>query len=450
MAELTLLVLTVAAVTALRRRGTSDGDADALISAAPVLLGVIAALLLVRLYPLPLRLAALPVARRRGAVGFLSLARAGRSSATATVLPLLALLVALTTVAFGGSVLSGVADARDRASLAAIGADARIDADRGLPDKLAGTVRNMAGVNDVAPVYRDFDLDLRDGRLDRVTLLAVDPDSYARLAGRTGLGPFRAAELRKSSGVLPALASPAVAERLRGRATEIGPADGPFSVRVDKVLSTTPAVSDGDFLVVDAAGLPGRHLASTLLISGPSVAGTDLEPAARAAGSAIVKLRSAERDRFTTSPVQSGAERIYAVAAAAGVGYAVLALVLSLLQTSAERTALLGRLRTMGMTRRQGRRLLILENLPQTLLAAAGGALVGWVAILLLAPGIDLGRLALAGQASLGQVRLRADPVSLLLPALGVVAIASAVAAAQAWLITRRTTTTELRVGDTR
>lgn len=449
-AELTLLVLTVAAVTALRRRGTSDGDADALISAAPVLVGVVAALLLVRLYPLPLRLAALPVARRRGAVGFLSLARAGRSSAT-TVLPLLALLVALTTAAFGGSVLSGVADARDRASLAAVGADARIDAAQGLPDTLAGTVRKMAGVSDVAPVHREYDLDLRDGRLDRVTLLAVDPDSYARLAGRTGFGSFRAAELRKSSGVLPALASPAVAERLRGGTTEIGPPGAPFSVRVDMVRSTTPAATDGDFLVVDAAGLPGRHLASTLLISGPSVAGADLESAARAAGSATVKLRSAERDRFTMSPVQSGAEQIYAVAAAAGAGYAVLALVLSLLQTSAQRTALLARLRTMGLTRRQGRRLLILETLPQTLLAAVGGALVGWVAILLLAPGIDLGRLALAGQvASLGHVRLRVDPVSLLLPALGVVVIATAVAAAQAWLITRRTTTTELRVGDTR
>lgn len=450
-AELTLLVLAVAAVTALRRRGTSGGDADALISAAPVLVGVIAALLLVRLYPLPLRLAALPVARRRGAVGFLSLARAGRSSSATTVLPLLALLVALTTVAFGGSVLSGVADARDRASLAAIGADARIDAAQGLPDKLAGTVRKMAGVSDVAPVYQEFDLDLRDGRLDRVTLLGVDPDSYARLAGRTGLGPFRAAELRKSSGALPALASPAVAERLRGGTTEIGEASGPFSVRVDMVRTTTPAVTDGDFLVVDAAGLPGRHPASTLLITGPSVAGADLESAARAAGSATVKLRTAERDTFTASPVQSGAERIYAVAAAAGAGYAVLALVLSLLQTSAERTAMLARLRTMGLTRRQGRRLLILENLPQALLAAVGGALVGWAAILLLAPGIDLGRLALAGHAaSLGHVRLRVDPVSLLLPALGVVAIATAVAAAQAWVITRRTTTTELRVGDTR
>ncbi|MFJ6435272.1 FtsX-like permease family protein [Streptomyces sp. NPDC091416] len=450
-AELTLLVLTVAAVTALRRRGTSDGDADALISAAPVLVGVIAALLLVRLYPLPLRLAALPMARRRGAVGFLSLARAGRSSAASTVLPLLALLVALTTTAFGGSVLSGVADARDRASLAAIGADARIDADQGLPDALAGTVRKVAGVSDVAPVHREYDLDLRDGRLERVTLLAVDPDSYARLAGRTGLGPFRAAELRKSSGVLPALASPAVAERLRGGTATIGSAAEPFSVRVDMVRSTTPAATDGDFLVIDAAGLPGRHPASMLLISGPSVAGADLGAAARAAGSATVKLRSAERAGFTTSPVQSGAERIYAVAAGVGAGYAVLALVLSLLQTSAERAALLGRLRTMGLTRRQGRRLLILENLPQALLAAVGGALVGWVAILLLAPGIDLGRLALADRAvSLGEVELRADPLSLLLPALALVAIASAVAAAQAWVITRRTTTTELRAGDTR
>src|SRR5690606_28080034 len=56
-AELTLLTLAVGAVVALRTRGTSDGSdatGDQLVSLAPVLVAVIAALVLVRLYPLPL------------------------------------------------------------------------------------------------------------------------------------------------------------------------------------------------------------------------------------------------------------------------------------------------------------------------------------------------------------------------------------------------------------
>ncbi|MGW7369277.1 ABC transporter permease, partial [Streptomyces sp. NPDC054841] len=266
-------------------------------------------------------------------------------------------------------------------------------------------------------------------------------------------GAFRADELRRSSGALPALASPGVAERLGGGVTEVGPVGSPFTVRVDLVRDATPASADGDFLVVDAAGLPGAAT-TTLLVSGPSVSGTALKAAARTAGGgAAVTLRSAERDGFTESPVQSGAEWVYAVAAVAGAGYAVLAVLLSLLQAAPERAALLGRLRTMGLTRRQGRRLLVLESLPQALLAAVGGALVGWAAIRLLAPGIDLGRLALAAQGNVtssGPVQLRADPWSLLLPALAVVVIAAAVAAAQAWVTTRRTTTSELRAGDTR
>ncbi|GAA3378124.1 FtsX-like permease family protein [Streptomyces sannanensis] len=451
-AELTLLVLAMAAVVALRRRGTAGGEVDQLVSAAPVLVGGIAALLLVRLYPLPLRLAALPMARWRGAIGFLSLARAGRSSVTAA-LPLLALLVALTTAAFGGSVLAGVADARDRASLAAVGADARIEASDVLPDGLADAVRKVPGVRDVAPVRREFDLDLRDGVSENVTLIAVDPDSYARLARSTGFGAFGAGQLRKSTGPLPALASPAVAERLGGGESLVGAAGTLFSVRVEAVRVTTPAATSGDFLVVDAAGLPDRT-PTTLLVTGPSASGAELKAAVRTAGGgAGVTLRSTARDGLTESPVQSGAERLYTVAVAAAAGYAVLALLLSLLQAAPERTALLGRLRTMGLTRRQGRRLLILESLPQALLAAAGGALVGWAAIRLLAPGIDLGRLALAAQgrlAAAGPVELRADSWSLLLPALAVVLIAVAVAAAQAWVTTRRTVTSELRAGDTR
>ncbi|MYS06039.1 ABC transporter permease, partial [Streptomyces sp. SID6041] len=65
--ELTLLVLAVGAVASLRLRGTGDSG-DHLVSAAPVLVGLIAALLLVRVYPLPLRWAARPARRLRGAV----------------------------------------------------------------------------------------------------------------------------------------------------------------------------------------------------------------------------------------------------------------------------------------------------------------------------------------------------------------------------------------------
>ncbi|MFG3497396.1 FtsX-like permease family protein [Streptomyces sp. NPDC047928] len=453
-AELALAVLTVAAVVALRRRGTAGGDADQLLSAAPLLVGLIAALLLVRLQPLPLRLAALTAARRRGAVGFLSLARAGRSPAAAA--PLLALLVALTTAAFGGSVLAGISAARDGAALAAVGADARIDADP-LPDTAIDAVRGSPGVADVTAVHGEYDLDVGGGGTGGVTLLAVDPDSYARFARRTGLGAFPADALRAAPGrTLPAIASPGVAERLGDGDFQIGPDEGGFTVRVVLVREVTPAdATRGDFLMVDASGLPGDRTPNALLVHGTSLSATALGAAARTAdGDATVTLRSAERARFADSPVQRGAERVYTVAATACAGYAVLALLLTLLRAAPERAALLARLRTMGLTRRQGRRLLVLESLPQALTASVGGALVGWATIRLLAPGVDLGQLALASAQArfgpTGPVPLRADPWSLLLPTAAVVVVAVGVAAAQAWTTTRRTTTTELRAGDTR
>ncbi|MFI8008515.1 ABC transporter permease, partial [Streptomyces sp. NPDC086010] len=457
-AELTLLVLAAGAVAALRRRGTSAGSGtDLLISAAPVLVGLIAALVLVRLYPLPLRLASRPVARLRGAVGFLSLARAGRSSSSGT-LPLLALLVALTTAAFGGSVLAGVADARDAAALRAVGADARISGEGALkpvPDAVVRRVRAVDGAEGVAAVRIEYATPLAAAKhvlstTKRANLIGVEPGSYARLARSTGLPAFPADALHDTvdkDEVLPAVASPALARRLGDRPHTILTLSGDITVRVAAVLSRTSAVSDSEFLIVDSAA-PALHVPTTLLVTGPSLDRAQLRAAARAAGPEYaVRIRAVERGVFVDTPMQAGAEQIYGAAVAAGAGYALLAVLLSLLQTAPERTTLLARLRTMGLTTRQGRRLLAFEAMPQALLAASGGLLVGWATIALLAPGVDLAALALAGGAP-GEahvVSLRADPLSLALPALGVVVLAGAVAGVQAWWAGRRGSIKELR-----
>ncbi|MEU8863206.1 FtsX-like permease family protein [Streptomyces umbrinus] len=492
-AELTLLVLASAAVLALRSRGTSgtsdealgsgaSGDlgssGDQLVAMAPVLIGVIAALVLVRLYPLPLRWLARPAGRMRGAIGHLSLARAGRTSVS-TVLPLLALLTALTTAAFGGSVLAGVADARDRAAVLNLGADARVEAESALPATLPERVRSAPGVQEVTPLSIAYEAKPGAG-VESVPLAGVDPEGYARLADRTGLGAFPAGELKASPAApadgaskpgadgsakapLPALASSAVADRYGTHPFSLRLSDGSdVTVRITLVRDLTPALPGTDFLIVDRAGL-GTVAArpTTLLVTGDQVSGgalrkavaagtgADTDPTARA----DVRLRSEERARYVDSPLQSGAERVYAAAVAAGSGYAVLALLLALVRAAPERAALLARLRTMGLTRSQGRRLLVLEALPQALLAAAGGILTGWAAVRLLAPGIDLTSIALAtpgGAPPTGTAALHTDPASLFLPALTVLLLATGIAAGQAWWTGRRGSVRELRAGDSR
>ncbi|MFI6279602.1 FtsX-like permease family protein [Streptomyces sp. NPDC050988] len=507
-AELTLLVLASAAVLALRSRGTSGtsdealgsgasdnlgSSGDQLVAMAPVLIGVIAALLLVRLYPLPLRWLARPAGRMRGAIGHLSLARAGRTSVS-TVLPLLALLTALTTAAFGGSVLAGVADARDRAAVLNLGADARVEAEGALPATLPERVRSAPGVREVTPLSIAYEAKPGAG-VESVPLAGVDPEGYARLADRTGLGAFPAGELKASpaggsakSGAegsaksgegspsksgsggsakaptpIPALASSAVADRYGTHPFSLRLSDGSdVTVRITLVRDLTPALPGTDFLIVDRAGL-GTVAArpTTLLVTGDQVSGGALRKAvaagtgadADATARADVRLRSEERARYVDSPLQSGAERVYAAAVAAGSGYAVLALLLALVRAAPERAALLARLRTMGLTRSQGRRLLVLEALPQALLAAAGGILTGWAAVRLLAPGIDLTSIALAtpgGAPPTGTAALHTDPASLFLPALTVLLLATGIAAGQAWWTGRRGSVRELRAGDSR
>ncbi|MFF3849912.1 ABC transporter permease [Streptomyces sp. NPDC002328] len=483
-AELTVLVIASGAVVALRRQGSGS---TGLVAAAPLLTGVVAALLLARLHPLPLRALSKATTRMRGLVIPLSLAHAARAPGFA-VLPLLALLSALTTAAFGGSVLAGVTAARDQAALRYVGADGRVETITGeLPRTLSDRVRRLPGVQGMAEASVTNDATPQQGGRP-VPLAGVDPDAYARLSHDVGLGAFDAASLRQTGagsgaeagadakagagagaeadagpdavttgGVdrpLPALASPRVADEYgTGPYAVLLPDGTAVTVRIVAVRDRTPAVFGDDFLIVDRAGLPpGAARTTTLLLTGDALDGRALRSAAEgtsADGTAVtVRLRTEEHTRHVDSPMQSGTERLYGVAVAAGAGYALLALVLTVLRTAPERGALLARLRTMGMTRSQGRRLLILTALPQAILAATGGMLTGWAAIHLLSPGVDLATVALASPSALEEAVLRTDPLSLTVPALAVLLLAVGVPAGQAWWTSRRGSVRELRLGD--
>lgn len=167
-----------------------------------------------------------------------------------------------------------------------------------------------------------------------------------------------------------------------------------------------------------------------------------------------MQLRSDKRAELSDSPLQRGARNLYLAAVTAGAGYSVLALLLSLMAAAPGLLALLARLRTLGMPQRQSRRLVLLEMLPQVLLAAVGGVLVGLAVVPLLGPGIDLHALTFGSSVRTqtpppsSGVGLRADPWSLALPSAYLLLLACVVLLGQAWVSGRRRESTELRAGD--
>ncbi|MEU4096483.1 hypothetical protein [Streptomyces sp. NPDC026673] len=463
-AELAVVVVVAGAVVALRQRGTADGGADVLTAAAPVLVAVVTALVLLRLYPWPVRLLARPFGRLNGAVLHLGLARAGRAPST-TALPLLAVVVALTVTSFGGAVLAGVESGRDHAAVTAVGADARVQTYGALPQGLDAQVRKIAGVREVTGVRVEPGQQIMNSRT-RFDLLVVDPKPYARLVAATGLGSaFPAGKLDSgTSEAIPAIASPAVARTFGngvGDPETVRSSVGRVMAHIVGTQDVTPAAPNREFIIVSRKALakvaPGTkepaHGPSTLYATGTGIDAKALRAlVTKTAPKANVTLQPEVRASYgTTSALQSGARHVYLAAVAAGAGFSVLALLLSLLHNAPQRKALLARLRTMGMAGRQRQWLAVLEMLPQVLLGALGGIAVSLATVPLVRPGVDLAALAFTVRTpatDLSGAVLRTDAASLLIPAAALVALACALLAVQAWLTGRRGEGTELRMGE--
>ena len=464
--EASVVLLAVLGVLLVRRRGLVAADGvDPYLVVVPVLLAVAAALIILRLLPWPLRLAGRVAARARGAVAFLGLAGAGRGSPVHTA-PLAVLVVAVATGVFTGTVSSSIGDARDRATDFEVAGDALITGAGFGPDT-AQTLSAVPGVTAVAAMRADNGAPLRTGPTGRpqgqVRVLVVDGPAAEQVLRRSGSSlrlPSALTGAVRDGDTVPALVSPdLVAQVVDGAAVDV--LGTPYRFRMAAVAAEVPGLGVGAqrFVV-----LPAQALAvpadQPLWFNRFVVAGTGADPGAlRRAGDAgqlaylSSGLGSAPEDwelpstAVTTwldqraSLEDSGVNRVLSFTFAAGaVGAIVLALLavgFAVLAGAPARGATLSRLRTLGLSAGQGRRLLLYELVPLLLVALLAGGLVGVALPRLIGPALGL-----SGFTEGVAARDRIDPA---LVAVVLVAMLLAVAAA---LLVESAANRRMRLGE--
>ncbi|MEV4655794.1 FtsX-like permease family protein [Micromonospora sp. NPDC049301] len=418
--EVFLLLLAGLAAVLLRRRGLTLGEVDPLLVSVPVLLAVAAAVLALRAYPWPLRLVSRLAARTRGTVTFLGTARAGRAAVAG---PLVVVVLAIGTAAFCGVVAAGVDASRDRAAERTVPADALMRGERFAPDTLDALSR-LPGVRAATPVLSEPDQRLAtdalgtDARVGQVTVLLVDAPGLAAVTRESEVDlpiPSALRTARAESGALPAIVSPAVAADL----ARAGLNDAAFiSVQGQRYEFKTAGTAEsfpllpasaGRFVILPWQALPARN--TTPVPTSLLVAGDRLDP------EALRQVGDQGQERFQRGGAVTGGDRPigvtvdtradvrqklgdggangvlafgFAAGAVGGTVLGLLAIAFTVLAGARARGQVLSRLRTLGLSRRQWRGLLLVELTPLVGVSVLTGALVGAVLPLLLNPVLGL------------------------------------------------------------
>ena len=269
-AEVTAIAASVAGLVVLRNQGVSasggasGGGVDLYLTLTPVLVAIPVVVVMLRLYPLAVRGLLATSARRAGATGFVALSRAAQSSLIGA-LPAFALVLALSLASFAGMVGNGVTRGEVAASWHTTGGDVLINAGPYSPPVSSAAVRAIAAVHGVRHATAVWNTSWVTPFGQPVTVVAVDPASYAAVVAGTPFPAFAAAKIGAAAGgpasaTVRVLASPSAAAILGAGPTQLNSlsAMGPFKVRVAGTLSGTPAQPGGGaFVVMPLQTLPG-------------------------------------------------------------------------------------------------------------------------------------------------------------------------------------------------
>jgi putative ABC transport system permease protein len=460
-AEVALVLLCVGALIVLRDQASAR-HGDVVASAAPALVAIPVAMLMLRLYPAAVRLLLRLTARRGGVVGFLGLARAGRVAATA-VLPAFTMVLALSLVSFAGMIRAAVIRGEVAQSWQDVGADAYVSV---APAAMsAGQQRSIAavpGVQAVAPVAAMIASHGPDG--NALTVLAADPTQFAEMLAHTPLGrpptsfwdwravgPSRAGRSGQAVRAIPVLASPGLSAQFAHRTGTIEVASRRIRVQI---VGSAPLMSQeqenlssamAGYLVLPASALgPSAPPTQAVLVAGVNLddhALTSLVARWRSQGGSVV-LRSSVLAGLEAAPVQRDTYIELLLGGIVAAVACLLVLLLVLLLSARSRQLTLARTATMGLSTAQGRWLTLVEALPQLVAVVVGGLICALGLAPLVGPALDLS--VFTGSAT--PVPVRIEPVWLTATALGLFVLAVATLSVQTTLADRRAPSS-LRIG---
>jgi putative ABC transport system permease protein len=455
--ECGLVLASVGGVIVLRDQGDGLGSGDLYASAAPILVAVPVAIVLLRLYPLLVRPLLLLASRRSGVTAFLGLARAARASMTA-FLPAFAMVLALSLVSFTGMVRGAVVRGEVAASWQQAGAAAVITAPGAISPARQRQIAAVPGASLTVPIslttatrgISDFGM----------SVIVADPGQYASLLAATPLAkaPTSFADWHPGpaggrTATVPVLASAALARRLGSAPVRLVLADY-VSERV-QVVGIAPAMSqvvggvaDSGLVVLPRSALTANALAflstDAVLVAGPSLDDSALSAAVARwhVSGANVTAQTQLQSVLARAPLQHGAYGELAVGGDAAAVGCLLVLLLTLMLSAQSRRMTLARAATMGMSTAQGRWFTLIESLPQILSVVIGGLICALALVPLVGP--TLGLAVFTGSAA--SVPVRVEPFWLTATAIGLLILAMATLTGQTALASRQAPRS-LRIG---
>jgi len=452
--EAALVAAAIGGLVVLRNQGLAAGNSGLYQSAAPALVAIPVAVVVLRCYPPLARELARLAGLSRGVVAFVGLARATRTP-PGTALPSFALVLVLAMVAFPDMISTSVTHSQVAASWQQVGADAIIQAPPGqvitpaLQRRISavpGVVSTAAAVVDGGSVPAGYEL----------PVVFADPAQYAAVIDQAPGPRFPLAALSRTApqgtggpgqaAAVPAVATAAAAQLVGTAPVSLIVGTSTVTIQLAGRIGGVPGVAGNEAVVVPLRALghnpPGPDL---MLVGG---AGLDAARLSAVVGGALpgasVTLRATALAALTTAPVVQAAQTALTRGLAIAAGFGVLILLLSLLLTAGSRDVTLARLATMGLRRWEAQLLLATETLPPVVAAAIGGVACAWLLVPLVGPSLNLA--AFSGTGSAIVVTPAVFP--LLASAAGLVLAALLVLASSAVITYHRGSARALRIAD--